>query len=48
MFDTDVTKKIIKDTSPLIYARVAGILYLTMVPLGFFGMYGHSSLIVSC
>ena len=33
-------------TSPLIYARVAGFLYLTMVPLGFFGMYGHSNLIV--
>jgi hypothetical protein len=34
------------ETSPLIYARVAGFLYLTMVPLGFFGMYGHSNLIV--
>ena len=33
-------------TSPLIYARVAGFLYLTMVPLGFFGNYGHSMLIV--
>ena len=33
-------------TSPLIYARVAGLLYLMMVPLGFFGMYGHSTLIV--
>ena len=33
-------------TSPLVYARVAGFLYLTMVPLGFFGMYGHSTLIV--
>ncbi len=27
-------------------ARIAGMLYLTMVPLGFFGMYGHSNLIV--
>jgi len=27
-------------------ARIAGLLYLTMVPLGFFGMYGHSNLIV--
>ncbi len=27
-------------------ARIAGFLYLTMVPLGFFGMYGHSNLIV--
>ena len=27
-------------------ARLAGFLYLTMVPLGFFGMYGHSNLIV--
>ena len=35
------------ETSPLIYARVAGILYLTMVPLGFFGNYSHSNLIVS-
>jgi len=34
------------ETSPLIYARVAGILYLSMVPLGFFGMYGHSNLFV--
>jgi len=34
------------EISPLIYARVAGFLYLTMVPLGFFGMYGHSNLIV--
>jgi len=28
-------------------ARIAGFLYLAMVPLGFFGMYGHSNLIVS-
>ena len=27
-------------------ARIAGVLYLIMVPLGFFGMYGHSDLIV--
>jgi len=27
-------------------ARIAGLLYLTMVPLGFFGMFGHSNLIV--
>ena len=27
-------------------ARIAGFLYLTMAPLGFFGMYGHSMLIV--
>ncbi len=27
-------------------ARIAGFLYLTMVPLGFFGMFGHSNLIV--
>ncbi len=33
-------------TSLLIYARVAGLLYLMMVPLGFFGMYSHSTLIV--
>jgi len=31
--------------SPLMYARIAGFLYLSMVPLGFFGMYGHSHLI---
>ncbi len=36
----------IAETSPNIYARVAGFLYLLMVPLGFFGMYGHSHLIV--
>ena len=36
----------IAETSPIIYARVAGFLYLLMVPLGFFGMYGHSHLIV--
>lgn len=35
------------ETSPLVYARVAGLLYLSMVPLGFFGMYGHSILTVS-
>ena len=34
------------ETSPLIFARIAGILYLSMVPLGFFGMYGHSNLFV--
>jgi len=34
------------ETSPLVYARAAGLLYLTMVPLGFFGMYSHSMLIV--
>jgi len=34
------------ETSPLVYARVAGLLYLGMVPLGFFGMYGHSMLTV--
>lgn len=34
------------ETSPLIVARVAGMLYLSMVPLGFFGMYGHSSLFI--
>ena len=34
------------ETSPLIYARVSGILYLSMVPLGFFGMFGHSNLFV--
>ena len=27
-------------------ARIAGFLYLAMAPLGFFGMYGHSSLVV--
>ncbi len=33
-------------TSPMMYARIAGFLYLTMVPLGFFGIYGHSMLYV--
>lgn len=27
-------------------AKIAGLLYLSMVPLGFFGMYGYSNLIV--
>lgn len=31
--------------NPNFTARIAGILYLTMVPLGFFGMYSHSSLV---
>ncbi len=34
------------ETSPLVYARVAGFLYLLLVPLGFFGMYGSSTLVV--
>ena len=34
------------EISPLVYARVAGLLYLTMVPLGFFGNYGHANLVV--
>jgi hypothetical protein len=38
-----VTKE---NLNPNVTARIAGILYLTMVPLGFFGMYGHSNLIV--
>jgi len=32
--------------NPKKIARIAGILYLAMVPLGFFGMYGHSNLVV--
>jgi hypothetical protein len=32
--------------SPNRIARIAGVLYLSMVPLGFFGMYGHSNLVV--
>jgi len=32
--------------NPIKTARIAGILYLTMIPLGFFGMYGHSNLIL--
>jgi uncharacterized protein DUF4386 len=34
------------ETSPAIYARVAGLLYLIMVPLGFFGYMYVPSLIV--
>lgn len=34
-------------TNPNKVARIAGFLYLAMAPLGFFGMYGHSNLIVS-
>ena len=38
----------IDEISPLIYARVAGILYLLMIPLGIFGiLYVPSTLIVS-
>ena len=37
----------IAETSPLIYARVAGLLYLMVIPLGIFGLYVSSSLIVS-
>ena len=38
---------VFKETiSPNQIAKIAGALYLTMVPLGFFGMYSHSSLIV--
>ena len=33
-------------TSPMIYARIAGLLYLLLVPLGFFGIYVTSSLVV--
>jgi Domain of unknown function (DUF4386) len=33
-------------TSPLVYARIAGFLYLLLVPLGFFGMYASSNLVV--
>jgi hypothetical protein len=33
-------------TSPQVYARVAGILYLALVPLGFFGMIVTSGLVV--
>ena len=36
----------ISSTSPLVYARVAGFLYLLMVPLGFFGYMFIPSLIV--
>ncbi len=35
----------IPETSPLVYARVAGFLYLLMVPLGFFGYMYVPSLI---
>lgn len=34
------------ETSPLVNARVAGALYLTLVPLGFFMLYVSSSLVV--
>ena len=35
------------ETSPLIYARIAGFLYLLMIPLGIFGiLYVPSTLIV--
>lgn len=34
-------------TSPLMIARVAGLLYLSVVPLGIFGLYVSSRLIVS-
>jgi len=38
----------IDEISPLIYARIAGILYLLMIPLGIFGiLYVPSTLIVS-
>ena len=38
----------ITETSPLIYARIAGFLYLLMIPLGIFGiLYVPSTLIVS-
>lgn len=41
---TDRTQEI----SPLIYARIAGVLYLLMIPLGIFGiMYVPAALIVS-
>lgn len=35
-----------ENMNPKKTARIAGILYLAMVPLGFFGMYGHSNLVV--
>jgi hypothetical protein len=34
------------ETSALIYARVAGLLYLCLVPLGFFTLYVQSALVV--
>jgi len=34
-----------ENTNPNRIARIAGILYLAMVPLGFFGMFGHSNLV---
>jgi len=33
-------------TSPQVCARVAGLRYLMVVPLGFFGNYGHANLIL--
>jgi hypothetical protein len=33
-------------TSPQVYARIGGLLYLLLVPLGFFGIYVGSSLVV--
>ena len=35
-----------ENLNPNKIAKIAGLLYLSMVPLGFFGMYGHSNLIV--
>jgi hypothetical protein len=35
------------ETSPLVLSRVTGLLYLSLVPLGFFGMFITSPLIVS-
>ncbi len=34
------------ERSPQVYARIAGFLYLLLVPLGFFGMYSASTLVV--
>lgn len=33
-------------TSPLVYARAAGLLYLSLLPLGFFGLYVTARLVV--
>ncbi|MDX1347496.1 MAG: DUF4386 domain-containing protein [Thiomicrorhabdus chilensis] len=35
-----------EEINPSRVARIAGVLYLIMVPLGFFGMYSHSNLVI--
>jgi hypothetical protein len=48
MMSTDVTKERITETSPQVYARIGGVLYLIIIVIGFSSeFFGREKLVAS-